>query len=783
MRPSPHHRFSVWTIWIPVVLVLLAVPAARGQAQPDEAPLESRVVRPTPAEPNEVLYPPDAEGENVVVLHLVVETDGSISEAVAVEGDEPFATVARRAALTWKFHPARRDGKPIPAKIRFEVRFVPPPEPPPEPPSEPAPSPSTEPPELAPSAESPPAGTPAAPSAIPRRTPVTVFVHGERKPPSARSFTRAEVRQLPGAFGDPFRAIEALPGVTPMVTGIPYFFVRGAPPGNVGYYLDGIRVPLLYHVALGPSVIHPGIVSHVDLHAGGYPARFGRFTGGIVSAETTPPAASFRGEGNIRLVDAGILLEDAWSHGDTTATVGGRYSYTAAALSLLSPEVVLQYWDYQFRAARRLDDTDTIGVFGFGAYDYLGEKQEDSTETIFSTQFHRVDVRYDHERTDDERLRFAVTAGLDRTDSPDDDGPFLRDRMAAARLEWKQRTRENLWLRAGADVVLDFYDIVPPEDDDWDDPEEDDDRDQFARLFPSRTDVTTGAYLSASLRVAPRVVFTPGIRTDLHHSDGATAVGVDPRLSAEYEVSETVRLEHTLGLVHQPPAFAIPVPGFQIGGLSGGLQRALQSSAGVHLTLPSDVKLSATAFQNVFFDMTDALGVARADAGDFGDNLELRSLGRSVGLEIYLRRRLSRRLGGFLSYTLSRSTRSFGRSRVLSSFDRTHVLHAALAYNLGRRWRAGTRVTYYSGFPGELTEEAWLARLTPQRSPGFFRGDIRLEKRWRINEAGAWLALVFEVVNATLSKEVVDYECGLDGCTSEDIGPVTIPSVGIEAAF
>ena len=68
----------------------------------------------------------------------------------------------------------------------------------------------------------------------------------------------AEVRQVPGAFGDAFRAIETLPGVTPLVSGVPFFFVRGAPPGNNGTYLDGIKVPLLYHVGLGPSVIHPG---------------------------------------------------------------------------------------------------------------------------------------------------------------------------------------------------------------------------------------------------------------------------------------------------------------------------------------------------------------------------------------------------------------------------------------------------------------------------------------------------------------------------------------------
>ncbi len=93
------------------------------------------------------------------------------------------------------------------------------------------------------------------------------------------------------------------------MSGLPFFFVRGAPPGNNGYFIDGIRIPLLYHVGAGPSVIHPGLVERVDFYPGGYPARYGRFAGGILSGETKRPAEELHGEGNIRLFDAGALLE------------------------------------------------------------------------------------------------------------------------------------------------------------------------------------------------------------------------------------------------------------------------------------------------------------------------------------------------------------------------------------------------------------------------------------------------------------------------------------------
>ena len=77
-------------------------------------------------------------------------------------------------------------------------------------------------------------------------------MQGRRREPGRTTLSAAEVRETPGAFGDAFRAVEVLPGVTPPLGGVPYFFVRGAPPNANGTFVDGIRVPLLFHVGLGP---------------------------------------------------------------------------------------------------------------------------------------------------------------------------------------------------------------------------------------------------------------------------------------------------------------------------------------------------------------------------------------------------------------------------------------------------------------------------------------------------------------------------------------------------
>jgi hypothetical protein len=559
-----------------------------------------------------------------------------------------------------------------------------------------------------------------------------------------------------------------MPGVTPIVSGLPFFYVRGAPPGNVGYFLDGVRVPYLFHVGLGPAVIHPGLVDRVDLYSGGYPAAFGRFAGGVVSAETTAPRPDFHGEGNVRVFDLGTLVETGFADGRGTALVAARYSYTAAILSLIAQDVQLDYRDYEARISYDFTPRDRVTVFSFGAYDLLAQKDNGQTNVLFGSEFYRLDVRYDHRFESGTRLRAAVTLGFDQTKIPGQPRN-TKDDLIGARLEVTQPIAARTALRTGIDATRDAYraDFYP-----YSDPDDPDTR-RLDSLFPPRNDLAIAGYLELAYR-SDDFELTPGLRIDWFRSGGATAVSIDPRLMTRVRLADGVHVVHAFGIAHQPPSFVIPVPGLAIGDLQGGLQTALQSSAGVEIDLPEATTATVTLFDNIFLHMSDTLGVRQP--GDDTVLSDTRSLGSAIGAELYVRRRLSRRLGGFLSYTLSRSTRSLGPDHFPSAFDRTHVLSAALAFDLGRNWRAGARLTLYSGTPKVASTGGLVPPPRdpdPPRDPFFYRLDLRLEKRWQLS-ATAWFAVVAEMMNATLNEEVV---------VDQTIGPVTIPSLGFEAAF
>ena len=594
------------------------------------------------------------------------------------------------------------------------------------------------------------------------------MIHANKLAPSATSLSRAEVRQIPGTFGDPFRAIEVLPGVTPTISGLPFFYVRGAPPGNVGYYVDGIRVPYLFHVFVGPSVVNPALVERVDLYPGGYPAQFGRYAGGIVSAETAAPRDDFHGEGNLRIFDVGALVESGFGDGRGTALVGGRYSYAAALFSLISPTLTLDYRDYQARITWNLTSRDQIALLAFGAYDLLAQEKNKIENIVFGSEFYRFDLRLDHRFAGGGHLRWATTAGFDQTRIATGQ-QNARNVPIGTRVELTQPMSRDITLRAGIDAQFDSYRADPQR---WGDPR-DLDTINFNGLFPPRTEAALAARADVVVKLGRRVEITPGMRFDLFRSAGSSAISADPRVALRADVTDKIHLVHAVGLAHQPPAFIVPLPGLALGSLRGGLQTSLQSSAGVEIDLPDATTATVSLFDNVFLKMTDVFDLP---AGNSATVNELRSLGSAYGLEVYVRRRMTRRLGGFVSYTLSRSTRTWYKWTFPSAFDRTHVLNVAAAYDLGRGWRAGARFTFYTGAPTPAGREevvTGIPSIDPVRDPAFYRLDLRLEKRWTLQKA-RWISFVAETLNTTLRKEIV---------SGVEIGPIAIPSLGVEGGF
>jgi TonB family protein len=762
---------------------LVAFPAHAQQVPPEPAPSPRQdaaspdsphdgdtapgatLVPPKPIDTT-VAYPDGASGPADVLLEIVVGAGGHVEDAQIVSGAPPFGDAALAASKGWSFEPARRDGQPVSARIRYKFHFEPPKdereefEEPYQEPSRPAPA--------------PPSGAPKPPA-----EPIEVTIRGQVEHPGSVTVTSAEARELPGTFGDPLRAIEAQPGVVPIVSGVPSFFIRGAPPANVGFFIDGVDVPLLYHGFLGPSVIHPALIDSVDFYRSAPPVEYGRFAGPIVEANLTALDHRFGAEGSVRAIDAGALLQVPFgpcAAGETgecapgAARISGRYAYAGLVLSLLS-DAKLEYWDYQGQVTYRLGADDTLGVLAFGAFDYFRASGEPIANQGARVQFHRLDLRYDRRLAAGTTLRLAVTGGYDRTAGTDPLASALTDRSVRGRVELSTVLGSSATLRAGFDGRADRYDLeTEPLSLTFPD---------YTVLFPARTEYVAGAYVALELRPERRITVVPGVRADFYSASGATALGVDPRISAAFELSPDVTVTDSLSLAHQQANFAAQVPAAEVADLGGGLESALLASSELKVKLPSNMSASAAVFHHVYYDALDPVGGARNFSID-RTVLQRRSTISAYGIELGFSRSLSRKLGAMISYTLSLSRETTGNLTAVSGFDRPHVLQVALSYDFGAGFRAGARSVLYSGVP-ELNLEGSPHLTAERRGPAYFRLDLRLEKRWRLGERGYWGA-VAEVLNATSTREVIRLDCG-SICVERFAGPVVLPSLGIEAGY
>ena len=722
-------------------LLLLGASVAHAQ--------QAELVAPTQVSAAPPSYPDAAHGNAEVVLELLIAQDGTVAEVSLRDGSEPFASAARVAVERWRFTPALRDGIPVRARITAKVSFR-------EPVPEPAPA-------VTPSAtpNEPVAASNAAP---PEPTEIRVLGE-ERQELGSVHIPRQETRLIPGAFADPFRVVEVLPGVAPVLSGLPYFYVRGAPPGDIGYSIDGIPVPLLFHVGAGPSVIAPALVQRVDLFPAAFPAAYGRVAGAVMAGETMPPSDVAHGEAQARIFDAGAMIEQPFAGGRGSVLLGGRYGYTQAVLSLVAPDYKLAYWDYQARVAYRINATDTLSAFAFGALDQLSNQR--LGRKLFDTQFHRLDLRWDR-NTERSHARLALTLGADRVQNGQENagqsGSQLRSSSARLRFEASHRISPALRVRGGADMGA------------TDMTREIDTLGSESVSQPRRVDLAGGAYGDVIWRPARSAEIVPGLRVDLARSREKNHLFVEPRLGTRLRVAQGVSWVSAFGVAHQLPTQAVRVPGRAPNGLEAAEQEAWQTTSGVEFTLP----LSMLGKASLFHSWVDAS--------------ERQITARSYGMELFLRRNFTERLGGFVSYTLSRTTYTQLTRTFQAEFDRPHVLSVVLGYDLGKGFRLGGRAFYESGRryavacptpdcgPGDPNAPRMSSVMG--RLPSFYRLDLRFEKRWQL-AAGRFLSATFEWFNATLSKEAdsVNWNPIHGGLHVENRSALTLPSIGIEAGF
>jgi TonB family protein len=625
-----------------------------------------------------------------------------------------------------------------------------------------------------------------------RYDPYEILVVGEKRREEVSRITLrgAELQQIPGTFGDPFRVVQALPGVASTVSLLPFPVVRGASPSATGYLLDGTRIPLLYHLLIGTSVVHPEFIDEIQFYPGGAPATYGQYTGGIVDGRTRRARADEHLlDFDVNLLQAGGFVREPVPALGLTVTAAGRYGYPGFLLGLVTSQLSLSYWDYQVRVDAG-NARNGWTVFAYGANDEL-DTQASGSSSLSPTLilgFDRLDLR-DHRTVGKLDETSRVVLGYDHTYSSGTDFSVW---SAEPSLTARWTHSEKLALDAGLTGSL--RDIEQGAS-------ANSASGGLAAITATLDKFYVGsAYLDALWRPTARLLIRPGIRGDVYDDGTTTAKSVDPRLTVRYRLVDldlpeipsgsddnAVWLKGSAGIYDQPPRYVLPLPGLDMLPLKYGLQRSYQTSLGAEAPLRYQFQVSVEGYFNymdpTIFDLSvnsssvvttpnatltpTTIVTQTSTSQQLIDRLTHPETGRAYGAELMLRRQSKSGVFGWISYSLSRSERWQDSHWVPYDYDRTHLLNFVAGMPLQRNWDLGVRAQYQSGRPTTTT-----AGYNAGRDSGYWRVDLRVDKRavWH-----KWLLDYYvDITNVALQPEEVQ------------VGTVLryiLPTVGLRARF
>lgn len=635
---------------------------------------------------------------------------------------------------------------------------------------------------------------------------------------AARTLTREEIATLPGSQGDPLRALQNLPGVARTPGGLGLLVLRGAAPNQSLVFVGEHPVPRAFHVLSLASVVPADAIERLEFVPGNFDSRYGNATGGVVVIEPRRGRTDgVHGFTKVDLTAAGAMVEGRLGKRGGSFLIGGQRGYVdgvlLAAQKVLGQQDFLlpRYYDYQAMIDHPLPGGATLTARVIGSGDRIRLRRDGEPAFDFRSDFHRFDMVY---RKRGGPWRYMVSPAFryeigERNLPQQMSEQHRRDYVTSLRGEAARELSQRFMLVFGTDLQVDAYSArtLLPADSGV--------AGEVMAQEAKATETWLGAYATAHLRLGS-LLLTPGVRASGFIVGSATAGAVDPRLNARVEVGERWNLRFAIGAYSRPAVRRYAADGRLVpGGARLGtdnlilpgffssfeplvvfeplqdtlrVTRALQASATVQHDFLAGYSAELTGFWREQNDGTPAQVLGQVLSA---------TRTRNYGLELLLRKPLTRRLYGWVAYTLMRSQvflearGPVPAMRFTADFDQRHNLAVIASYKLPRGWQIGGRFRLVSGTPytpilGAVQYEGSYQPINgiynSARFPPFHQLDLRVDKRWILRRASVTAYLDVQNVYNRTNVEAYIYNYDFSSAAG-GVGLPIFPSLGLRVDF
>jgi hypothetical protein len=531
-------------------------------------------------------------------------------------------------------------------------------------------------------------------------------------------FTQDEIRQLPRLADDSLKAVHRLPAAASNgVSGLAY--MRGGANNETLVTLDGFALYEPFHLKLllsPTSLLDPGILSGMDVHAGGFTADFGDRMSSVIEATSIHPDTDQHYELGLSLFNASLVAFNRFAEGAGQWLVAARRSnldeiadLVDASYGEISYSDAFGRLDYAFSTDTRgslhvLLSTDKANVTNAqdtetSAADYRNTYAWGTLEHDFSPQL-RASAIASYTYVSTERTGEVDEDGI-RTGAVDDERHYDVAGLQVAASYTTERWLTRFGLAASSlDASYDYSSIVRFEPD-YPFPGSPG-RVTVNDLEPKPSGANYSAYVTSRFRVTDPLTAEVGLRWDdqTYGPDGGNQLA--PRVNILYQAGPQTRLRASWGRYEQAQGinelqvengvenFFRPQYSYhQILGIEQGLAQGLTLRVEGYLKSYHD---TMPRFESLY-DPTALVPELRWDLVE----IQPRSA-RAEGVEMLLTRRSASPWNGWLNYTWSRVTdREDGRD-TLRSWDQTNNFGAGVTWADGG-WQATLAGTYHTGWP------------------------------------------------------------------------------------
>lgn len=584
----------------------------------------------------------------------------------------------------------------------------------------------------------------------------------------ANNFQVQDILKVPVLFGekDILKTVQLLPGVISGGEGNSGFFVRGGAVDQNLIILDEATVYNASHLFGFFSTFNSDVIKEVTLYKGGMPAQYGGRLASVLDIHMLDGnKKKFSAKGGLGLIASRLAVEGPLKKDKGSFIISGRRTYADLFLKLSPDSTVnnskLYFYDLNLKLNYQFNERNTLYLSGYFGKDVLGyadmfgfdwgnatttlrwnhvfnNRLFSNTSLIYGRFNYNVDVF-------DEDANFNIASLVDNFNLKQDFQYYARDNHSlffgfnvlnqkvspADFISRDTTTLASIGSEPRRGLELDAYISH-----DW--------------KVSERLSAIYGLRLSSFMALGPGTFHrydADGDIIDTEYHDDASVVrqylALEPRISVNFKLNDQSSLKasynrnsQNLHLLSNSTA-SLPTDVWVMTSQNIKPQLAGQGAVGYFRNFSDNqYEFSAEVYYKEMSNQIDFKTNADIQANPNVEADLLYGDGRAYGLELYLRKHTGR-LNGWLSYTLSKSERSFDDIDNGAWFnarqDRTHDLSVVGMYELNDRWSISSTFVYSTGNAITFPSGKYIADGRPvwyyterngYRMPDYHRLDI-----------------------------------------------------------